>query len=255
MNKIRDIVLHLNPSQVPVIAADQPLYALAKQIQWQWPEYGEDKFVIMFGGLHIEMAALRSVGTLLQESGWSDALTEAQVASSGTAKSFLSASSVTRTRQAHQVTLSALYRLKKNAYDQYMSDESESSPRLDFPRWCEKRKKENPQFCYWDLIMSMELAILALIRSFREGNFDLYRKSLAELLPYFFANNNVNYARWLTIHLRDMMSIEDKHPEVADEFKKGKFVVHKSERAFSSIAIDQAHEQNNAVIKGILSKI
>ena len=62
MNKICDIVLHLNPSQVHVIAADQPLYVLAKQIQWHWPEYGEDKFIIMFGHLHIKMAALRSVG-------------------------------------------------------------------------------------------------------------------------------------------------------------------------------------------------
>lgn len=101
--------------------------------------------------------------------------------------------------------------------------------------------------------MSMELVILTLIRSFREGDFELYRKSLAELLPYFFANNNINYARWLTIHLRDMMSIEANHPEVAEELKKGKFVVHKSEREFSGLAIDQAHEQNNAVIKGTLS--
>ena len=46
------------------------------------------------------------------------------------------------------------------------------------------------------------------------------------------------------------MRIEEQHPEVAREFHKGNFVVHKSGRAFSSIAIDQAHEQNNAVIKG-----
>ena len=59
------VVSHLNPGQVPVIAADQPLFAMAKQVQWHWPEkYGEDKFVIMFGGLHIEMAALKSIGTL-----------------------------------------------------------------------------------------------------------------------------------------------------------------------------------------------
>ena len=34
------------------------------------------------------------------------------------------------------------------------------------------------------------------------------------------------------------------------EFVKGKFVVKKSKRSFSAIAIDQAHEQNNAVVKG-----
>lgn len=63
--KICDTVAFLNPGQTPVVAADQPLYALVKQIQWTWPEYGEDKCLIMFGGLHIEMTALRSLGTLL----------------------------------------------------------------------------------------------------------------------------------------------------------------------------------------------
>ena len=53
MDKIKDTVAYLNPTQTPVIAADQPIYALAKQIQWHWLEkYGVDKFLIMFGGLH-----------------------------------------------------------------------------------------------------------------------------------------------------------------------------------------------------------
>ena len=71
MDKISDTVAFLNPGQIiPVIAADQPIYAVAKQIQWFWPEqYSEDKLVIMFGGLHIELAALRSIGTLLRDSG------------------------------------------------------------------------------------------------------------------------------------------------------------------------------------------
>lgn len=96
----------------------------------------------------------------------------------------------------------------------------------------------------------MELNILILIPSFREGNFRLYCEPLFELVPYFFANNNVNYARWLPIHLRDMMCIEEQQPEVAGEFHKGNFVVHKSDKAFSAVAIDQAHEWLNAVIKG-----
>ena len=61
-------------------------------------------------------------------------------------------------------------------------------------------------------VLSVELVILLLIRSFREANFILYCHSLAELIPYFFANNNVNYARWFLIHLRDMLILEEKHP-------------------------------------------
>ena len=71
MGKTCETTAFLNPGQTPVVAADQPLYDLAKQIQWQWPEeYGEDKFVVMFGGLHIEMAALKSMGMLLKDSDW-----------------------------------------------------------------------------------------------------------------------------------------------------------------------------------------
>ena len=34
----------LNPGQIPVTAFDAPLYALAKQVQWKWPDtHGEDK--------------------------------------------------------------------------------------------------------------------------------------------------------------------------------------------------------------------
>ena len=168
MEKIRDTVSFLNPGQTPVLAADQPLYALAKQIQWQWPDYGEDKFVIMFGGLHIELASLRSIGTLPQDSGWTSAICEANVASSGTAESFLTASSITRTRQAHQITACSLYNLMKKAHQDYCTAEP-GSPPLGFEDWCVQRRRASPQFQFWNLVLDMELAIFALIRSFRES--------------------------------------------------------------------------------------
>ena len=48
---------------------------------------------------------------------------------------------------------------------------------------------------------------------------------------------------------RDTLSLEHKHPGVFQEFQSDKFVVFKSSRTFSAIAIDQAHEQANNVIK------
>ena len=61
---------HINSGQIPVIAFDQPLYTIAKQIQWKWPEmYGEEKFVIMLGGFHVGKAALFTVGNWLKGSG------------------------------------------------------------------------------------------------------------------------------------------------------------------------------------------
>ncbi len=63
MDKVNEAISYLNSNQVPVITADQPIYALAKQVQFHWPDrYGEDRFVVMFGGLHIEMAAFINLG-------------------------------------------------------------------------------------------------------------------------------------------------------------------------------------------------
>ena len=89
---------HLNPGQVPVLACDQPLYAIAKKIQWTWPEkYGEDKLFIMLGGLHTELAALKAIGHWLEDSGWDQALAQSGVTTPGTAESFLKAVHISRT--------------------------------------------------------------------------------------------------------------------------------------------------------------
>ena len=61
---------------MPFITVDQPLHTLAKQIQWSWPaSHGEDQFVVMW--LHIEMAALKALGDLLENNGWTCALIQA----------------------------------------------------------------------------------------------------------------------------------------------------------------------------------
>ena len=99
MDVVRQATTFLNPGQVPIITVDQPLFALVKMVQWKWPtSHGEQAFIAMMGGLHVEMALWTVVGDLLDGSGSTTALTEADVASSGVADSFLKASHLTRTR-------------------------------------------------------------------------------------------------------------------------------------------------------------
>ena len=81
---------YLNPGQNPVTTFDQPLFAFVKLVQWKWPvPHGESVRVVMLGSLHVEMALWNTLGDL---SGWTTALVEADVASSGTADSFLKVS-------------------------------------------------------------------------------------------------------------------------------------------------------------------
>jgi len=56
------------------------LYAIAKKIQWTWPiKFCEGKFVMMLGGIHIEMFFLRLIGDCLDGSGCAEAITAANV--------------------------------------------------------------------------------------------------------------------------------------------------------------------------------
>ena len=63
MDVIMKAIGHVNPGQIPVLTLDQPLYTIAKDIQWSWPSmYGEEKYVVLMGGLHIEMVLLNVLG-------------------------------------------------------------------------------------------------------------------------------------------------------------------------------------------------
>ena len=82
-----------------------------KQIHWISPNsYGEDLYVIMLGGLHIEIAAWKALGK------WLDSSSCSIWHSNWKAWFPFKASHVSRTRHEHQVTAAALYTLLQKAY-------------------------------------------------------------------------------------------------------------------------------------------
>ena len=60
-------------------------------------------------------------------------------------------------------------------------------------------------------------------RSLSEGDFHLYIQVLQTIAPLIFALDHLNYARWLPMDIRDIMLLEECHPDVAAEFNKGNF--------------------------------
>ena len=69
------------------------------------------------------------------------------------------------------------------------------------------------------------------------------------MLPFFFALDHLNYARWLSVHLKDLKSLSLTNPTIYATFLEGNFVVPKTLQNFSFIPIDHAHEQNNKLVK------
>lgn len=162
------------------------------------------------------------MGNWLDDSGWTSALIQANVASSGTADSFISASHVTKTRHAHQVTAASCH--LHQAYTEQ----------------CPPNKDEiTVSFEQWLTVLSLEIMLLVYVRSLREGNFDLYVQSLSHIMPWMFALDHTHYSRWLSVHIRDMIILSVKHPKILEEFRAGKFVVYKTSNTFSAMAIDQ----------------
>ena len=147
--------------------------------------------------------------------GWTALLVDAHVASSGKADSFLKASHVSRTRYAHQVTACCMYIMMQRAYDRYMEGLGEDESPLTFENWRHQKIAENPQFKYWSITLDLELTILTFVQSLREGNFKLYINSLMKIVPCFFALDHHHYARWLPVHIRDMITLEKTCPAVA----------------------------------------
>ena len=244
MQLIKQSINFLNPGQIPVVALDQPLYAIAIKVQWTLPsEFGKDHFVVVLGGLHIEMAFMSMKGDVLEGSGWVDALIKSGLGSPGVVESFLASSHLKRTRYAHKVTACALYSLLRQAYKESDCDSSSD----DF---CDEQVKRHPQFRYWLIIMLLEVILLSFVRSLRQGNFELYIESLKKLAPWMFALDHINYTRWLPIHLRDMSLLKHKYPEMCAAFQDGGFVIQLSNTPFSAISMDEVHEMNNKVIKG-----
>ena len=70
----------------------------------------------MFGDLQVEIAALKMIGNILKLSGWTIAIEESDVASSGTADSFTNDLNVAKTCRVCQVITCILYNLMMQAF-------------------------------------------------------------------------------------------------------------------------------------------
>ena len=234
----------LNPGQTAVIGMDQPLYAIAKKIQWEKPDfYGEKKLILMLGSLHIEMVFLSCLGDWLEGSGWLTALSNAGVTGPGN-DSLCTGHSVAKSKYAHQVTVKVLYALMKNAYQ-------DSSSELGFEDWRAQMESSSPLFQYWSIVLRMEQVYLLFMRSIRTASFDLYVYSLEKLLPWIFALDHHHYARWLSVHHYDMQMLQTTNPDIYEEFKvNGNFTVKRTKNPGSAMGLDQRHEQLNKDVKG-----
>ena len=146
-----------------------------------------------------------------------------------------------RKRYAHQVTVVVMNILLNRSYDESGSD-------MSIEDWIKSSSSDSPTFqiCYF--IIQCQKYILLFIRAHRESKLQLMIFALKKLVPLFFAMDHQNYARWVPIFIRDL---ENLPPDVQAQFETGNWTIRISNHRFSSMPIDQAHEQLNKRVKGV----
>lgn len=148
-----------------------------------------------------------------------------------------------KARAIHVKTAAVLYSLLYEAFTQ-------ENPDISFEEWIKEKCSNCPTFRFWLLVLDLEVLLLPFVRSIRDSNYGLFTQTLKKLAPWFFLMDHTHYARWLPIHIKDLEELKYTAPSVHEYFSKGQFVIHKTNNPFSALAVDQAHEQNNALIKG-----
>ena len=106
--------------------------------------------------------------------------------------------------------------------------------------------KSNANHCYWFYVIEMEMLLFSFVKSLRSSNFQGFLCSLKAIVLWMFVFDHIHYARWLPVFIQDLEQLD---PETKSYFERGFFTIKKSSHTFSSIGIDQAHEQNNKLVK------
>ena len=69
MNIISNTINTLNADQIPVDTADQPIFALTRELMIRFPDkFGPDKYFCLSGSLHVEKSLLIICGQVIKGS-------------------------------------------------------------------------------------------------------------------------------------------------------------------------------------------
>lgn len=99
---------------------------------------------------------------------------------------------------------------------------------------------------FWISYIDLVDIMLGFQRTSKEGNWLLHLNSIREMIPWCFACDKLNYARYLPVHeyYAQMSRPRIDHPEVYEHFMNGEFSVQMaSNNPFGRIPVDQTIEE------------
>lgn len=244
---------------------DQALYSKAQQIRWKNPTF-QNRLVLRMGEFHTCMAFLGTIGKLYKLSGFEDILVESEVLAGGSANGVLSGHMYNRSLRCHKLLYEALGRLQIEAFLEtnpdirsdytqileqmlYSSDDLNPSDLAnvykEFSKFVAEQSAKSPTFAFWDNYMTMVRLLLMFIRATRQSDWSSHVNIIRQMMPYFFALDRQNYARYASVYWAEMEALPSTHPSLHSSLsERGSWTLQRSNlEPFCSIAGDQGIEQ------------
>ena len=261
-----------------VVVFDQALYAKAAEIVWKHREKYQ-KVILRLGVFHTIGTMLSIIGKRFQDAGLKDLCIEANLVAEGSVARVLEGRQYNRAVRVHKIMYEELLRLawkgfliwidSKEVVEQQKVHKGLQAIQEFEGDICQKNFEcilQDPVFAelsdafsdyleflrsksgnlsnFWMSYVDLVEILLSLIRSSREGNWQLHLSSIRALVPWCFAYDKQNYARYLSVYFAQMSNLENDHPDVYENFRDGGFSVQLgSQNPFSRIPVDQTVEE------------
>ena len=277
---VQGISIAVTGSKRTIVTLDLQLYS--KCIQLREDKEILDNYIFRLGELHIVFAMLKVLGKFIENSGIDRLFTESGIYGETTIKQILQGKHMKRGVEAHAVMHLALTRIlymewfaenqlqfstavgdfkeklttfaetSYNDPDEYKILHEDLMEKIELqgiiPNLESFRNSFQNQGRFYSNYMKMFESLLLFIRSSRQGLWRLHLASLNEFTKYFFAHDQINYARLSPVYVASMLQLEQEDPDTW-KYLEENFSINKTGIPFASIGTDHALEQDNRRMK------
>ncbi|XP_065197855.1 uncharacterized protein LOC135829379 [Sycon ciliatum] len=260
-----------------IIVVDQAIYAKALDIINHRP----DEFspvVLRLGAFHAACTFLAIIGKRFRDAGLLDLFVESGIAGPSSASSALDGTQYNRAVRLHKVVAEALHRMRWQQFVQdadptiinlaalrssltssfkelqsCVTDDNSAcitaSPEAvelhkQYTEYCRKQAASSEMFNFWSSYIAMVSLLLRFLRASRMADWKLHLQCVLKMLPWCFAYDRQNYARYMSYYWLQMTQLPTTHPEADRFLQEGGFSVQRSDNPFAQVPSDQAIEQS-----------
>ena len=271
----QDINIAITGKCKTIVTLDLQLYA--KCMQMRENQFIKDNFVFRLGELHTVFAFLKVIGKYMNGSGIDRLLTEADIYNQPAIDQIIDGNHMKRAIEAHMIIYLALWRVLLDRFfvefpneSQQMKEQVDGIVNYSLDKITKSSFEKSvtalsangsffeslksfddglsQQSLYLRKFMKMFELLLQFIRANRQEDWELHLTTLNAMIPYFFAHDQLNYARLSPLYLATTYDLQHNDHE-SWNYLKNNFSINKSGITFCSLGSDHALEQENRTLK------